>query len=60
MRSVFQNTMAVDVRNSFVHSLGPEVVRLVQERGDNVTVAIESLQVLETLLELTPETHSEC
>ena len=55
--SVFQSS-EVEVRNPFIQSLGPEVVRLVEKKAEPVTTVIEALQVLEMLLELTPETHS--
>ena len=57
VRSVFQITDET-IRNPFVHALGPEVVRLVEEREEPVTVVIEALQVLELLLEMTPDAHS--
>lgn len=47
-----------EVRNPFLHALGPEVVRLTEGETQPVTVVIEALQVLEMLLELTPEAHS--
>lgn len=56
LRSVFQ-VSSEEVRNPFLHALGPEVVRLAEE-AQPVTVVIEALQVLEMVLELTPEAHS--
>lgn len=47
-----------EVRNPFLHALGPEVVRIAEGETQPVTVVIEALQVLEMLLELTPEAHS--
>lgn len=47
-----------EVRNPFLHALGPEVVRLAEGDAQPVTVVIEALQALEMLLELTPEAHS--
>lgn len=51
----------------FIHALGPEVVRLVEECGASTmtgrkpdpTVVIEASQVLETLLAMTAEANSE-
>ena len=51
----------------FIHALGPEVVRLVEEcgasttmgRSPDPTVVIEASQVLETLLAMTAEANSE-
>ena len=42
----------------FIHALGPEVVRIVEEGGRDTAVMVEGTQVLETLLDLTPEQHS--
>ena len=47
----------------FIHALGPEVVRLVEEgvrgeEGDSVVI-VEATQVLEGLLDATPEEKSE-
>ena len=58
MKSLFQSTH-LEARNQFIHALGPEVVKVVEGEGE-VAVMIEAVQVLETLLELTPEAHSEC
>ena len=57
VRSVFQISNEV-VRNPFLHALGPEIVRLVEGETQPVAVAIEALQVLELVLELTPDEHS--
>ena len=57
VRSVFQ-TSDEAVRNPFLHALGPEVVQLAEGEAEPVAVVIEALQVLEALLELTPEAHS--
>lgn len=57
VKSVFQINNEV-VRNPFLHVLGPEIVRLVEKKAESVTVATEALQVLEMLLEMTPDTHS--
>ena len=54
---MFQTSDEV-VRNPFLHALGPEVVRLVEGEDQPVAVVIEALQVLELVLELTPEAHS--
>lgn len=44
----------------FIHRLGPEVVKLVEERGreGQLEVVLEATQVLELLLEATPESKS--
>ena len=56
-RSVFQ-TKEEMVRNPFIHALGPEVVKLVERKEEPVSTVIEALQVLELLLEMTPDSHS--
>ena len=49
-----------EIRNPFIQALGPEVVRLIEKKAEPVTTVIEALQVLEMVLELTPEVHSKC
>ena len=58
IKSLFQ-TSHWEARNRFIHALGPEVVKVVEGEGESVVV-VEAIQVLETLLELTPEAHSKC
>ena len=43
----------------FIHALGPEVVRVVEGEVRDAGVVVEATQVLETLLDLTPEQSSE-
>lgn len=43
----------------FIHALGPEVVRVVEGEVKDAGVVVEATQVLETLLDLTPEQSSE-
>lgn len=57
-KSLFQSTDK-DVRNPFINSLGPEVVRLVEKKAEPVSTTIEALQVLEMVLDITPDLHSE-
>lgn len=42
----------------FIHTLGPEVVRVVEGEVRDAGVVVEATQVLETLLDLTPEQSS--
>ena len=56
-KSIFQSSIE-EVRNSFVCALAPEIVALVEKKAEPVTTVIEALQVLEMLLEMTPDNHS--
>ena len=69
-KSLFQKQDSSEVNISFIHTLGPEIVRLVEESGTSAgsssrgrsaepPVIIEASQVLETLLALTAEANSE-
>lgn len=42
----------------FIHTLGPEIVRVVEGEVRDAGVVVEATQVLETLLDLTPEQSS--
>ena len=68
-KSLFQKQDPSEVNVHFIHALGPEIVRLVENSGTSTgnrwgapaepPVIIEASQVLETLLSLTAEANSE-
>ena len=69
IKSLFQRQDSTEVNVHFIHSLGPEVVKLVESYGASLVsaggerpeaaVVIEASQVLETLLAMTAEANSE-
>lgn len=72
-KSLFQRQDSSEVNVHFIHALGPEIVRLMEACAPGSTgtggggggarpdsaVVIEASQVLETLLAITAEAHSE-